>query len=151
MYHSVVFFVGLVFHRHILYLFDLLNEKIARSCEFILVPRWHLLQEYNFAFSIGNPFYVIFQKPKDIDFDGFNTYLPLMSLCVGANKDVKQLDHVNRLIYSHTPNVKFKDFVEKFREDLEYIFQAVNLFPKDESPRADGMEEEIAVALVDEN
>jgi hypothetical protein len=140
-YHSVVFMVGLIFHRHILYLFDLLNEKIADQCEFLVVPRWRLFQE----FSIGNPFYVIFQKPKDIDFDAFNTYLPIMSLCVGADKYEKELSYVKQPIYSHTPNMKFENFVKSFEQDLQYIFQEIILHAlKEESPRADGMNEEIA-------
>jgi len=145
MYHSIVFFVGLVFHRHILYLFDLLGGKIADSCEFLLVPRWHLFVKNSFEFSIGNPFYVIFQKPKDIDFDAFNTYLPLMSLCVGADKDEKELSYVKQRIYSHTPNIKFEKFVESFKDDLKHVFEEI--IPhviKEESPRADEVDEEIA-------
>ena len=146
MYHSVVFFVGLVFHRHILYLFDLFGGKIANHFEFLVVPRWHLLPKNSFAFSIGNPFYVIFQKPKDIDFDAFNTYLPLMSLCVGADKDEKELSYVKQRIYSHTPNVKFKDFAESFKDDLRHNFKEIGLLLKEESPRGDQIDEEMIIA-----
>jgi len=150
LYHSIVFFVGLIFHRHFLYLFDLLNEKIGDRFEFLVVPRWRLFQE----FSIGNPFYVIFQKPKDLDFDAFNTYLPLMSLCVGANEKKKELINVRRNIYSHTPSSTFEFIVRHFKEDLSCVFQetkTINFEIKNESPRADGIYEEIVTESVDEN
>ncbi len=137
-YHAVVFFCGLYSHKHVLYLF---NNKIPGWMEFIVAPKWHFGTENSYP----NPFYVIFQKPKELDFDAFNTYLPLMSLCVGA-KEEKELSNVKQLINSYTPNVEFKNIVESFRKNLEDIFQEI--IPhviKEESPRANGIEEEIAV------
>ncbi len=143
-YHAVVFFCGLYSHKHVLYLF---NSKIPGWMEFIVAPKWHFGMENSYP----NPFYVIFQKPKELDFDAFNTYLPLMSLCVGADKEEKELSNVKQRIYSHTPNVKFENLVDDFAKDLQKIFIEITLSLKEESPRADVIDEEIAVALVDGN
>jgi len=138
-YHAVVFFWGLYSHKHVLYLF---NNKIPGWMEFIVAPKWHFGRENSYP----NPFYVIFQKPKDVDFGGFNTYLPLMSLCVGADKEEKELSNVKEFIYSYTPNVKFKHIVTNFRENLQNVFQEVISHElKEESPRANVTDEEIAV------
>ena len=136
-YHAAVFFGGLFSHKHILYLF---NNKISGWMEFVVVPKFGKKKSW------PNLLYVIFQKPKDIDFAGFNTYLPLMSLCVGADKEEKELTNVNQFIYSYTPNVEFKNIVEKFKQDLQHIFEEI--IPhviKEESPRINVIDEEIEI------
>ncbi len=103
-----IFAVGVMFHRHPLYFFDYnVNNKIMNYC---LVPKW--------GGWFSNLFYWLIFKPKEVDFQPFNTYLPLISLYKGSNFDNNKLENFKKCLFEFKPSFGLQDIVDAFSLDL---------------------------------
>ena len=135
-----VFVFGVVAQRHPLYFFDPNNvDKIvfvmSKCIQIVLmipvIPIIFLKYWINFpSFEevylvpkwggwFPNLFYWLISKPKEVDLQPFNTYLPLISLYNAADCDKNKLNNVEKCLLQFKPGFTLQDMADALKADLK--------------------------------
>ncbi len=135
-----VFVFGVFAQRHPLYFFDPYNvDKIvffmSKCIQIVLmipvIPIIFLKYWINFpSFEevylvpkwggwFPNLFYWLISKPKEVDLQPFNTYLPLISLYNAADCDKNKLNNVEKCLLQFKPGFTLHDMANALKEDLK--------------------------------